>query len=57
MQSKIMKTKGQDVETLILKGIFICLELWVTQRSKVLIRLDNSHRILKTYNAYINTTI
>ena len=25
MQSKIMKTKGQDVETLILKGIFICL--------------------------------
>ena len=29
MQSKIMKTKGQDVETLILKGIFIWLELWV----------------------------
>ena len=28
MQSKIMKTKGQDVETLILKGIFICIELW-----------------------------
>ena len=45
MQSKIMKTKGQDVETLILKGIFICLELWAT--SKVLIRIDNSYRILK----------
>ena len=45
MQSKIMKTKGQDVETLILKEIFICLELWAT--SKVFIRIDNSYRILK----------
>ena len=26
IQSKIMKTKDQDVEKLILKGIFICLE-------------------------------
>ena len=42
-----MKTKGQDVETLILKEIFICLELWAT--SKVLIRIDNSYRILKIY--------
>ncbi len=32
MPSKIMKTKGQDVETLIHKGIFICLELWVLQK-------------------------
>ena len=36
MQSKIMKTKGQDVETLILKGMFICLELWVNPKVKSL---------------------
>lgn len=27
MQSKITKTKDQDVKTLILKAIFICIEL------------------------------
>ena len=32
MRSKIMKTKGQDVKTLILKDIFICLELWVVPK-------------------------
>ena len=34
MQSMITKTEGQDVETLILKGMFICLELWVTPKVK-----------------------
>ena len=47
MQSKIMKTKGQDAETLILKGIFICLELWVTPTVKSLNQIKNSYRILK----------
>ena len=30
-----MKTKGQDVETLILKGIFICLEPWFIPKVEI----------------------
>ena len=44
MQSKITKTKDQDVKTLMLKAIFICLELCVVPKVESLNQIRKSYR-------------
>ena len=58
MQSKITKTKDQDVKTLILKAIFICIELCVVPKVEILNQISKKLSFFKKiYHADTNTTI
>ena len=50
MQSKITKTKDQDVKTLILKAIFICIELCVVPKVEII------NQIRKKLSFFFNDT-
>ena len=57
VQSKIMKAKGQNVKTLILKAIFICIELCVVPKIESLNQIRKHLSCFKIHHVDIITTV
>ena len=57
MQSKITKTKDQDVKTLILKAIFVSIELCVVPKVEILNQIRKKLSFLKIYHTDMYTTV